>query len=74
MASTYKDSYIHTAAAGETWDILAYNAYGVESMASLIWQANPRLGSLVVFEGGEQITIPIVEKAQTPQSLPPWRR
>ena len=73
MAAT-SESYTHIAVVGETWDSLAYDAYGVEGMASVIWQANPRLGSTVSFEGGEKVTIPIVQKVVTPESLPPWRR
>lgn len=76
MATTYEitGSYVHIAAAGETWDSIAYKAYLQERMASIIIQANPRLCSTVIFEGGERITVPIVNRIETPESLPPWRR
>lgn len=67
-------SYTHIAARGETWDSIAYKAYLEERMASTIIQANQELCHIVVFEGGEEITIPIVSKVVTPESLPPWRR
>lgn len=68
------DSYVYTARAGDTWDSIAYSAYLQEQMASVVIQANPRLGSTVVFEGGEQIVVPIVSEVATADTLPPWRR
>lgn len=67
-------SYVYTAACGDTWDAIAYKAYLQERMASTLIAANPRLVATVVFEGGEKVTVPIVTKADTPKSLPPWRR
>ena len=72
--STISDAITYTAAAGETWDSIAYRVYLEERMASTLIQANPRLGSVVMFEGGEVITAPIVSKVKTPDTLPPWRR
>lgn len=69
-----QSSYEYIAAAGDTWDSIAYKAYLQERMATLIIKANPRMCHIVTFSGGEKLTIPIVSKATTPQSLPPWRR
>ena len=43
-------------------------------MASTIIAANPDLSDVLIFEGGEAVRIPIVETAETPETLPPWRR
>lgn len=64
----------HTAKAGETFDSLALAAYNEETMSTYIIRANPDLVDLLVFEGGEQLKIPILEKVETPGTLPPWRR
>lgn len=66
--------YIHTARAGETWDEIAYSAYLEEREASLILKANIDLADVVTFEGGEKIKVPIIDKVETPKTLPPWRR
>lgn len=49
-------------------------AYNEERMASTIIAANPDLSDVLIFEGGEAVRIPIVETAETPETLPPWRR
>ena len=64
----------YTCRAGESWDLLAGQAYGTETMASVIISANPDLADVVLFEGGEVIDLPLVERAETPDTLPPWRR
>lgn len=64
----------HIASAGDTFDTLALAAYSEERMATVLIEANPDLSDMVIFEGGELVRIPIVEKIQTQDSLPPWRR
>ena len=51
---------------GDTFDSIALVAYNEERMASTIIEANPDLS--------EAVRIPIVETAETPETLPPWRR
>lgn len=60
--------------AGEAWDLLAGQAYGHETMADVIIAANPDLADVVLFEGGESISLPLVELVESPDTLPPWRR
>lgn len=64
----------HIARAGETFDSLALAAYNEETMSTYIINANLDLVDMLVFEGGEQIRIPILEAVETPETLPPWRR
>lgn len=64
----------YTAQGGDTFDSIALAAYNEERMATTIIAANPDLSDLLIFEGGESVQIPIVEKVQTPDTLPPWRR
>lgn len=64
----------YTCRAGESFDLLAGQAYGQEAMASTIIAANPDLADVVLFEGGEAIDLPTVERIESPDTLPPWRR
>lgn len=64
----------YTCRAGESFDLLAGQAYGQETMADVIVAANPDLCDVVLFEGGEAIDLPLVERVESPDTLPPWRR
>ena len=64
----------YTCRAGESWDLLAGQAYGTETMASVIISANPDLADVVLFDGGEVIDLPLVDRVESPDTLPPWRR
>lgn len=64
----------YIAQGGDTFDSMALAAYNEERMASIIIAANPDLGDVLIFEGGELVQIPIVETVTTPDTLPPWRR
>lgn len=64
----------YVAKAGDTWDSIAFKAYGVERMAHYIIRENPKYIKVLIFEGGEVLKVPIVDEIETPQTLPPWRR
>lgn len=64
----------YVAVQGDTFDMLALQAYGEERMAHVISRANPEYMPVLVFEGGERLRIPVVDKVETPETLPPWRR
>lgn len=64
----------YTACQGDTYDTLALQAYGEERMSHIIAQANPDLMGVLIFEGGERLRIPLVDRVETPDTLPPWRR
>lgn len=64
----------YTARQADSFDMLALQAYGDERMAHIIAKANPDFMSVLTFDGGEALRIPIVNKVETPETLPPWRR
>lgn len=64
----------HTAAAGETWDQIAFKYYTDEFQASALIKANKKYKDVLIFEGGEVLTIPEQEEEAAPDTLPPWRR
>lgn len=64
----------YVAQCGDTFDSIALAAYSEERMASEIICANREFVDVLIFEGGERLKIPVVDMAQTPETLPPWRR
>lgn len=70
MANSY---FIYTTKAGDTFDILALDAYNEETKATVIIQANPQHAHILVFAAGVELKIPIIE-ASAAASLPPWKR
>ena len=64
----------HTAAAGESWDQIAFKYYTDEFKASELMAANRTYLDKVIFEGGEVLTIPEIEEIETTETLPPWRQ
>lgn len=59
---------------GDAYDLLAGQAYGQETMADAVIAANPDLCDVVLFEGGEGMRLPLVDRVDSPDTLPPWRR
>lgn len=59
---------------GDTFDLLAAQMYGDEGLCHHIIQANPRHMRTLVFRGGEVVRMPVLEKIETTESQPPWRR
>ncbi len=64
----------HKAKVGETPDILALQYYSDEFMASYILDANPRYNDVMIYEGGEELTIPVFDTVESDKTLAPWRR
>lgn len=74
MALTVDGTYIDTAIQGETFDMLAYRLYTEERMSKYLRYYNPQYSDVVIFQGGEKITVPIVSEVESTESLAPWRR
>lgn len=59
---------------GDTFDELALDMYGDEKLAHYIIEYNPDYADVLVFEANVELALPIVEDAEIPDTLPPWRR
>ena len=59
---------------GDTFDRLALGFYNDEKQASLIIGQNLDYCSVLIFDAGVTLKIPIVENLELPETLPPWRR
>lgn len=59
---------------GDTFDALALDMYGEETLAHYIIEFNPDYADVLIFEANVALRLPIVENVETPDTLPPWRR
>lgn len=63
-----------TTVSGETWDMLAYRAYGDESRMSVLIEANYRHRQTALFGAGVVLAVPELPAAKAASLLPPWKR
>lgn len=63
----------YTTMAGDTFDVLALDAYNDEFRAVEIMRANPQYADVIVFDAGIKLRIPYLAP-EPPESLPPWKR
>ena len=64
----------YTTREGDTFDALALEMYGEETLAHYIIEFNPDYADVLIFGANVPLRLPIVEDAETPETLPPWRR
>lgn len=74
MAAVIDGFIDETAIQGETFDSLSYRLYGEERMSHYIRQYNTQYSDVVIFTGGEKLTIPVLSETESKESLAPWRR
>ncbi|WP_069997750.1 tail protein X [Cellulosilyticum sp. I15G10I2] len=67
------DYYIYTTVQGDTFDIIALNAYDDEFKAHILMQANPQHVATITFSHGIDLKVPIIEDDPA-DTLPPWKR
>ena len=59
---------------GDTFDALALEMYGEETLAHYIIEFNPDYADVLIFDANVALRLPIIEDVETPDTLPPWRR
>jgi hypothetical protein len=62
---------------GQRWDTIAASVYGLNKPYAYeqLIRANPQYKNIIVFSGGEILTIPNDETTEINDgNLPPWRR
>lgn len=63
----------YTTVSGDTWDIVAYKAYGNEMYMDAIIKANIEYKDTYIFPAGVVLTLPEIELTVS-ESLPPWKQ
>lgn len=66
--------YEYTTQDGDTFDLLALDMYNDEQLAHYIIEFNPDYSGVLIFEGGVLLKLPVVEEAETSETVPPWRQ
>lgn len=64
----------YTTRESDTFDALALEMYGEETLAHYIIEFNPDYADVLIFDANVALRLPIVEDVETPDTLPPWRR
>lgn len=59
---------------GDTFDALALEMYGEETLAHYIIDFNPDYADVLIFDANVALRLPIVDSVELPDTLPPWRR
>lgn len=71
--ATVSNYITYTTSAGDTWDEIAYKQCGSELLSTELMLLNRRYMGVVIFGEGIDLTIPVYETSQEPETLPPWR-
>lgn len=66
------NTYIATA--GETWAGISFRLWADEYGMDALIKANPLYARVLVFGGGERLTIPERTDETLTAALPPWRK
>ncbi len=66
--------HTYTTQQGDTWDIIARNAYGTEMLAGHLQEANPGYTRLLYFPAGIVLAIPEPPATASLASEAPWKR
>jgi phage tail protein X len=59
---------------GDTFDSIAFAAYGDEELITQLIAANPQYTETAVFDYGVPLEIPDIDKTDSDVYLPPWRQ
>lgn len=63
----------YVTSAGDTWDEIAHKTCDSELLSSKIMLLNRPYMGVVEFGEGIELTIPVYDTSQDPETLPPWR-
>lgn len=70
----YSSVGYYTTSQGDTFDLIAYDLYGDEYLASDIVALNPEECGTIVFDGGTELKVPIYDDPAESERVAPWRR
>lgn len=63
----------YTTVSGDTWDIVAYKAYGNEMYMDALIKANMGHKDTYIFPAGVRLALPEID-LEVSESLPPWKQ
>ena len=63
----------YTTISGDTWDIVAYKAYGNEMYMDMLIKENIEHKDTYIFPAGVKLTLPEID-LEVSETLPPWKQ
>ncbi|MBQ9000267.1 MAG: hypothetical protein IJ087_23085 [Eggerthellaceae bacterium] len=70
----YSDHGYYTTTQSDTFDLIAYDLYGDEYLATDIVDLNPEYSGVVVFDADVELKVPIYDSDTGAETVAPWRR
>ena len=70
----YSSFEYYVTSQGDTFDLIAYDLYGNEYLASDIVELNPEFSGELAFDAGEELKVPVYEDLSESERVAPWRR
>ncbi|MBQ9000815.1 MAG: tail protein X [Eggerthellaceae bacterium] len=70
----YSSHDYYVTSQSETFDMIAYDLYGNEYLASDIVDLNPEYAGVIIFDAGVELRVPVYEEAAEAERVAPWRR
>ena len=68
------DFEYYTTSQSDTFDLIAYDLFGDEYLASDIVELNPEYCGELVFDAGIELHVPVYADATEADRVAPWRR
>ncbi|MBQ9000941.1 MAG: tail protein X [Eggerthellaceae bacterium] len=72
--ATYSSYGYYTTTQSDTFDLIAYDLYGDEYLASDIVALNPEYSGELIFDAGVELKVPIYDGDTGSETVAPWRR
>ena len=72
--ATFSDVAYYTTTQSDTYDLIAFDLYGNEFLASDIASLNPEFAGELVFEAGVELKVPVYDADVGSEAVAPWRR
>ena len=70
----YSDTEYYMTTQSDTFDLIAYDLYGDEFLASDIVELNPEYAGELVFDAGIELKVPVYDEDTGAETVAPWRR
>ena len=70
----YSSHEYYVTSQSDMFDIIAYDLYGNEFLASDIAELNPEYCGELVFDAGIELKVPVYDEPSDSERVAPWRR
>ena len=71
---SYSEWWEYVTSQGETFDSIAMEFYGDETLSSEIIKENPHYADVLIFDAGVTLYVPVTDNIIDTSEKPPWER